>query len=183
MIQNIEDLTEPPTVGKFYMVPCVEVRERHDLMTPTGWLPVTGPKHEDKEHIKFPWQHWHYDIRFLSEQQLSGTWLSADRIFGHVIKTTIIVAGEVRPIPCISEKTTLCRLKCRREMPAYPHHLAERSFGPELRAAYATKRVICGKCPHKGVPLSSLPREPGTNVVTCPGHGLRWDLTTGSLVR
>ena len=30
--------------------------------------------------------------------------------------------------------------------------------------------------------LLSLPREEGTDIVTCPGHGLRWDLKTGQLV-
>lgn len=37
--------------------------------------------------------------------------------------------------------------------------------------------AIAGDCPHQGAPLG-MGQLSGT-VVTCPGHGLRYDVTTG----
>lgn len=137
-----------------------------------------GPKHDDMEHVGFPWKHWHYDFRFLSDGQMLGLHGSP---FSHVL-------GPVRfnlahtPIPEVAAAPELKRLKCRRRLAKYPLAAVEKLWGPKLRAAYTDKRVTCGKCPHRGLPLESLPREPGTDIVTCPGHGLRWDLKTGALV-
>lgn len=183
-IQNIEDLTEPPTVGKFYMVPCVHVRETArglSLGQPSGWLPVMGPKHGDAEVVEFPWRHWHYDFRFFTDRALRVLWGNP---FSNVLRTeTQPRQGTPEPLPGISSAPTNRRMKCRRAMPEYPADKVETLWLPELRKEFADKRVKCGNCPHRGLPLSSLPREPGTSIVTCPGHGLRWDLTTGSLVR
>jgi hypothetical protein len=179
MIPNIEDLTTEPIVGKFYMVPCVDVESREGIFLPIGRLPVTGPKHEDADHVKFPWHHWHYDLRFLSDLHYSRVGMEYG--YSHVLNTQTC-AIDSRPIPGMPEKPVWRRMKCRREAPAYPHAQAERSFLPPLRLAYADARVKCGKCPHRGLPLSSLPREPEADIVTCVGHGLRWDLKTGNLV-
>lgn len=37
--------------------------------------------------------------------------------------------------------------------------------------------AIAGECPHQGAPLG-MGQLSGT-IVTCPGHGLRYDVTTG----
>lgn len=193
MIPNIEDLKGPPVVGKFYMVPCVVVeRETIELGVPVGAYPVQGPMHTDVEHIGFEPSHWHYDARFLSAKQ----WLwKAGRPRRQVIRlgetTERLAAIAVFGAPLCDRNRSLSRpvpmkRQCMRDMPPVPFlALREKpSFWlKELEAAYADKRVTCGKCPHRGLPLESLPREPGTDNVVCPGHGLRWDLKTGQLVR
>lgn len=173
------DLKEPPVVGRMYLVPCVRVEEHGNLFVPQGWVPVTGPKHEDMEHVGFPWAHWHYDFRFLADRQLR---VLSKHTYGHVLGA-VRFNLEHTAIPEVGSAPELRRMKCRRELPPYPHREVEQAWGPGLRAACADKVVTCGKCPHRGLPLESLPREPGTNVVTCPGHGLRWDLATGRLVQ
>lgn len=178
MIQNIEDLTTEPIVGKFYMVPCV-------AKTGSGrraFLPVTGPKHEDSEHIGFPHHHWHYDFRFVSDGFFGGGF--GPNIYGHVlIKAMMWPSSGLLDCPEIGSGIEHCRRKCLRVLPSYPFESVEKAWAPKLREAYTDKRVTCGKCPHRGLPLSSLPRESGTDIVTCVGHGLRWDLKTGEMVR
>ena len=55
-------MTEQYITGKYYMVPHV----RGYWFNLLDWYPVIGPRHEDREIIKFPHEHWHIDIRFLS---------------------------------------------------------------------------------------------------------------------
>lgn len=49
-------------IGKRYRVPAVLVAgwlsARHGF---NGWLPITGPMHEDAEIINFPHLHYHVD--------------------------------------------------------------------------------------------------------------------------
>jgi len=178
----VADLEEPPTPGVRYLVPLVWV-ENGDL--PTGWWPVTGPQHEDKEHINFEPQHWHPDLRFLTEGQLrcltelyssfrteelysegsEGTY----RAHAHAILAQFVRRHVVRP-----------RL-CRRLQPVYPRFRMGFYWLQNLEAAYLDRELKgCLRCPHRGVSLSNLPRDRQGRVV-CPAHGLRWDLKTGRL--
>lgn len=176
MIPNIEDLKEPPVVGKYYMVPCVEVTSGASGLT-VGWWPVTGTQHEDAEVVGFKPRHWHYDFRFLTANQHKQKWLER----GSVLTVAQDWGGGLTPVPGIIPKTLHQKRRCMRAQSEFPR--ARAGWLKELEGAYADKRVTCGKCPHRGLPLESLPREPGTDNVVCPGHGLRWDLKTGQLVR
>jgi len=176
MTPRIDSLTAPPVVGSFYLVPCVEVT-RNIVPRKVGVWPITGPNHEDAEHIEFPARHWHYDLRFLTEDQFNG--------LGYHPHSHVLISsnpdGTARDDVAFGP-VVYKRLRCRRDAPEYPHAKAERYWLPKLRAAYCEKTITCGKCPHRGLPIASLPREPGTDIVTCPGHGLRWDLSTGKLM-
>lgn len=169
-LQRIDDLKEPPIVGRYYLVPCIKVTSAES--SPVGFWPVTGPQHEDREIIGFAWRHWHYDFRFLTHAQHLRKTL--DR--GSVLCTA---QGEHKEPGIAAEVVYKPRL-CQREVLGFPAYKAH--WLPQLRDAHADARVKCGKCPHRGLPLESLPREPGTDIVTCPGHGLRWDLKTGKMV-
>lgn len=171
---NIEDLMEPPIVGKFYMVPCVFGSSSKTGVGGLRWLPITGPLHSDADYIGFEPLHFHYDHRFTPDSEWKYL-LHHGGIFGtpgdpefNVITNRDAARGIVRR-----------EMVCLREVRPYP----EASFHDELSDAYADKRVTCGKCPHRGLPLSSLPREPDTDIVTCVGHGLKFDLKSGNLVR
>lgn len=73
------------------------------------------------------------------------------------------------------------RRRCNRIAPPFNHE-RDIPWIMQLREEYSAAKVLCGKCPHRGLPIASMPREPGTDIVTCPGHGLRWDLSTGKLM-
>lgn len=179
MIPRVEELTDPPVDGKYYLVPCVEVScgvYRSDRQ-PRMW-PVMGPRHEDTEIINFPVQHWHYDRRFLSTVQF----LAVGKHYGSVLNSNRSADEGARSIEGVGSLPVIIKRRCMRAEPGFPQD-GRAGYLPALRAAYREKTVTCGKCPHRGVPLSSLPREPGTDIVTCPGHGLRWDLSNGELVR
>lgn len=178
----VTDLEEPPTPGVRYRVPLVWV-QNGDL--PTGWWPVTGPQHEDKEHINFEAQHWHPDLRFLTEAQLIcltqlyGVFRMEQlysegsectfRAHAHLILAQFVKRYVVRP-----------RL-CRRVQPVYPRRRMGWFWLQTLEAAYKDQELKgCLRCPHRGVSLSNLPRDSLGRVV-CPAHGLRWNLKTGHL--
>lgn len=174
-----DELKTPPVVGKFYMVPCIWAGRE--------WWPITGPQHEDAEIIGFKTQHRHYDLRFVSPLQMDrlcerGWWKRALHWPDDAVQTEKS-DGDAHSRVCIKIGTPRYRrLKCWREQPPYQiDGVARLMWVAPLEQKLASAKVKCGKCPHRGLPLESLPRVPGTDIVTCPGHGLRWDLKTGEL--
>lgn len=161
------------TVGRFYNVPCIFV--------PLGfyeseqWIPILGPKHIDAEHIKFHHEHWHVDWRFVD----GATFDRCSRFFSGKPHGRVITndgetyAGKVS----LTRLPVMKRRKCKRAMPDFPAL-------PNLRPWVALERAYEGCtlkdnhiCPHRGIDLRPFAKADGTAV--CPGHGLRWDLTTG----
>ncbi len=68
---------------------------------------------------------------------------------------------------------------CRhRETPEYPD-VTKITWFTVLEAAYSDARMKCKTCPHRGLPLDGLPVKDG--VITCTGHGLKWNIETGAL--
>lgn len=148
-------------VGRYYQVPCIWMRGIY--------IPIIGSKHEDAEFLHFPYQHWHYDPRFMSDIAVKRNL----KYSTHVLTVIAMSIPEVR-VP------TLRRKKCYRLMPDFPWQTAP--WLAELEAAYACSRVDLHQpvCPHRGIPLVGTPDQDG--VVVCSGHGLSWDLRTGRLV-
>lgn len=185
MVARIDTLTTEPVVGRYYMVPCVRVtHDRSVSGFPSGLWPVIGPLHDDVESLGFHPRHWHLDGRFLSASQMDNVTIKGSnsyRVFRVVLCKTGLYGQEGVPIPGVEDKTQLVRRRCMRAQPEYPD--ARVSGFAKLQESMAGSRVRCGRCPHRNLPLSSLPRVPGTNHVICVGHGLRFDMTTGSLVR
>ena len=181
MIQRVEDLKEPPVVGRYYMVPCVEVQTGVSGLS-AGFWPVTGPQHEDHDVIGFPYRHWHVDLRFLSAQQAGEKAMQWGSVLTTERKTWCFWPGpgDIEGIPGIATQVTMQRRRCMRTAEWFPRLRA--LWMSELEQKHESCVVKCGKCPHRGLPLESLPRERG-DIVTCPGHGLRWDLKTGKLVK
>jgi hypothetical protein len=143
-------------VGKYYRVPCVRTEDCRKSR------PVFLPLHEDAALIGFPHYHYHEDPRFLDSRDYKQ--FSFERVFC----PTVGVLGPAE-----------YRLrKCKRAMPEYPRHMPWRI---SLAHAYAKEKLRNGICPHKGTDLTTCPVVDG--IVTCPGHGLRWNVTTGKLVR
>jgi hypothetical protein len=80
--------------------------------------------------------------------------------------------------PFTTGEVVLRLRKCRREFPEYPRELA--SWLPALEKSCSGLTMQNMTCPHRGTPLESC--SPDGDVVTCPAHGLRWNVKTGELV-
>jgi hypothetical protein len=158
-------------LGKFYDVPAVRVNTWNGFV---GWMPVIGPKHEDGEIVGFPWSHFHVDWRFAPAHTFrsatSGRRRDPSFAYGCVIQCPNSYGHKV-----IEEGPTLKRMKYKRELPEYPVHKAK--WMAELEKEFACAKLIAGKCPHRGVPVDAMIRD--GDVLTCPGHGLRFNAITG----
>lgn len=153
MMQKVSEMTTEPIVGKYYLVECV----RH-----LGeWVAVIGDSHKDAE-LGADYPHIHLDMRFLSAKQEAR--LSITRV--------------IYDVPDINGRTLL-KVRCKRAMPEFPFPPPEYTNSHNIWTRFAKqfvgRKAKCGKCPHRGMPLESLPkREDGT--VICNGHGLKIDM-------
>lgn len=160
-------MTQTP-IGKYARVPAVLVKAYYGF---AGWIPVIGPKHEDAEIIKFPHQHFHIDWRYAPTHLAK---LGINSVYSMVISCPDNYGRRV-----VFQGPELRRIKCKRDWPEFPYYKAK--WLPELNAAMRGKCLKTGMvCPHRGLPLSGAPVVDG--VVTCVGHGLRWNVATGELV-
>lgn len=160
-LQKVSELKEPPIVREVYLVTCV--------LWNYEWLPVIGSHHHDKE-IGIYFEHYHKDLRFLPSWDFS---------YG---KPKAFEFGRSLPPARIELK----KLLCLREMPRFdrrhfPHPQAREQFR-KLDTIYAGRSVLCGKCPHKGMPLESIPKDKSGHVI-CNGHGLKIDMNKGVVVK
>jgi ferredoxin len=163
-------------IGKRYMVPCVRLTKFFSAWGIGEYVPVLLAKHEDTEIVNFPWQHYHIDWRFVGEREFKYV---ADNRIGNSGVYGLVVSEQ--HAVCHEEPPVYRRKVCKREMPDWPHHIAK--WAEALDAEYADKKLTaCGKCPHRGVDLSTIePRILDLGKTTmkcvkvCPGHGLVWD--------
>lgn len=177
-------------VGKRYSVPCLKTVKNHawDRLWRGEWIPVIGPEHQDAEIIGFPWKHWHIDWRFVSKRVFERTLSQklsreAGNVFNFVLQRfavqqendgTKYETGE----PFHLGEVVMRRAMCRRAMPGYPYHRA--TWLPALAKACSGMKMKNMVCPHRGMPLKGC--DTTGDVVTCPAHGLRWNVKTGDLV-
>ena len=157
-------------LGKYYQVPAVRVDNWHGF---EGWLPVVGPKHEDAEIIKFPWEHFHIDWRFAARSLFD--YIASFRGASYVLAWPV-QCPDTRGERVIQEGPILKRMTYKRETPQFPPRPST-SWAPVLAQKYACAKLINGVCPHRGIPVSAMHRE--GDILTCPGHGLQWNAITG----
>lgn len=189
MSERVDEMTSPPIIGRYYLVPCVYVDhkiaegrgrwlgpQQERVTEPyrqiqTGWWPVIGPRHEDAG-LGFHPYHWHYDMRFLAAWQMQERTRNGNdlvRIFGQPLSDYGgLIGPEYRRRKCARKMAVTNRLETLRDA-LLPHYQEATLKGP------------CMVCPHRGIPLASLPTIDG--VVTCPGHGLKFYAATGRLIR
>lgn len=172
-----------PVIGKVYSVPCIKTTKdcRYGR---GGYMPVIGPEHTDKEFINFPSEHYHVDWRFASALAFrKATWVRMpEGEHSHAYAAVLQRWGYGDPsygMELTKGGVVMRRMRCKREWPAYPYSV---KWMEKLEDAYACHKLKPGLiCPHKGLPLETCPTN--NDVVTCPGHGLRWNVKTGELVR
>lgn len=191
-------------VGKNYMVPAIKTRmhcnafQFYRSIFRGAWVPVMGPLHRDAGVVGFPYLHWHIDLRFCSKalwKRILGrerTPPNESRAFalplqkhpsnggwstgwgGHPVNEY----GEDLHDSWVEGGVVMRRMKYQREFPKWPRALP--SWLPKLEKECAGLRLKGMVCPHRGIPLDNCPRD--GDVVTCPGHGLQWNVKTGELV-
>lgn len=174
MSENRIQIT-PYEVGKYYMVPCV--RGEWDRKV-ADW-PVLGPLHDDTEHIGFETPHYHVDARFVADRHLFLMRGGKANVF------VFPLHGPHEYEKQLYESTRpdlkhlgYRRRKCKRQWPDHPQ---TGEWQQSLEDAYQDVVLKAPICPHRGAPLDTLEMKDGC--VLCPLHGLRFNLTTGCLVR
>lgn len=157
IVKKITELDEPPAIGESYLVPCVESVAATWTDNRNQIVPIFGDFHWDLEIIQFPEEHVHIDFRFVSRSEFRRL-NHRGSVFAKVVSKKFVVSEswEIRT--------------CYRKMPKFPTV----NWTRELEKEYKSRELICGKCPHKGMNLSSVGKD-RSGMKICPGHGLRWD--------
>ncbi len=160
-------------LGKFYSVPTVFGLFGYKW---DHW-PVLGQMHNDIEIIGFPFVHYHYDFRFFNAAQwVFALQYTMDKPNAMVMSYDPIIP-ETKLNPVIFR-----RRKYYREYPEFPSVNGRPvSWLPRLAEKYKDAIMKDLICPHKGASLRGLPID-GAGCITCPLHGLKWNIETGSLV-
>ena len=169
-----------PVIGKIYKVDCVKTV--WSGIWADRWFPVIHKKsHEDYKALgPSALHHFHYDFRFLDEDLLQ--WLidedaltercGSDQFFRFVVPRQSVDRG---PEPV--------ELKCLRQMPEYPTTGFGLQISRRIQQHYKGQlnvKIDCLRCPHRGTPLNGI--EVKNNILTCPAHGLKFDVKTGKQI-
>jgi hypothetical protein len=187
-------LTAPPIVGRWYLVPAIlwangvwyhcddEDEFLRVMQSSQGakWWPVWGNKHEDAEHLLFPYPHYHIDQRFLTKRHWAEhTSVMSSRSPMQNVQSMPLHYSHLKSGP---PKPKLRRMRC-----TLAHVNWEFSDAtPILKMNDAFSGQQCAKgalgwiCPHKQFALGSV--EVIDGVVTCPLHGLRIDAESGKCI-
>lgn len=184
-LERITDLSEPPVVGRFYLVPTVKYPWlTSDVHRP--W-PVLLPRHEDAEHLNFQWHHYHIDPRFLSRGDTAS---AADWLYlgehGSVVANAEATAQRQALHRLGFQRQSIAhppivwrRRKCARATIEYQH--GHEDVILKLGGAFSGRQCAKSRtgwiCPHKRANLGSMAAVDG--VITCPLHGLRINAETG----
>lgn len=180
------------------------------ISAPWMWLPVIGHAHRDPElgpHASA--RHYHFDFRFISAKQLYAAFGVRARhhrwqyVLGaiHWCAETAdeVMRSEGIKYPGLLDKTVLAAKtqslqtevllrRCVRSSPIFPDQRSPQLPKKQLPITYTVEETCRGQridpanpvCPHKGIALHSVPIINGC--IDCPGHGLRFDATTGEIV-
>lgn len=160
-MEKVTELKTEPVVGKYYLVPCVEISR--------GVFPIIGEPHTDIE-LGIEAKHFHHDLRFMPNKLLEESFIST-------------MTDEERSMFTITnapQKVFFKKMKCRRVMPVFM--LVKRKEYQNLHKNYVGKSIKCGRCPHRNMPLESLPQDEDGNVI-CNGHGLKINMREKKVVQ
>ena len=177
--------------GGRYPRPCVRA------FWPAGsrkalWIPVIGPPHSDGEIIGFNHVHWHVDFRFLRKEQRETMCGQSSSVFSYPITFAAPEVGDgavrvgvnLLPSPEYPRESywRVMLRQFRENYPPYPYSPGDGkpSWLPRLEEAHADDTLHGLVCPHRGASLEGMAPDP-EGCVTCPLHGLRWNLVSGKL--
>jgi hypothetical protein len=177
-MEYVDEFESPPLLGTTYLVPCavgsIPDLDNLDAEPIKFSFPVLLPSHEDSKYnplnksgtsvLGTP-HHFHLDARFTPmEYYAIGT------------RNRIICDGDANfHSTLFANEYEHKEMVCLREMPE--SLIKFRVFGKLFLEDHKGKSMKCGRCPHKGIDLRSMPRRNG--IITCPGHALKFDAETG----
>ncbi len=200
-MQHIETIKGLPEIGQTYLVRCARLPKpgyslsEEDLSEERYvWRPTLGKAHEDTEWLNVNWHHYHYDFRFLTDEdmrQIASHWRGASASLDEVISSmfTLVIAKKF-----VKGTLEYRPMVCHRQMPEFPVVRERGSMTTLLWDGFTRKleeplirkgaklrtQHDCLRCPHRNIPLSGIPNDGET--IVCPAHGLRWNLKTGKIV-
>lgn len=176
-IQRLDELTAPPEVGTYYLVPTVT----GEWFNVTKSWPVIGPKHNDAQCLDFEHQHYHLDARFIFKRS-DENWFWRSVLASPLQINDRVNAGG---LPAPVWRRRLCRRLVNPAQADIIEGLAQRS--ERLRCHFdqwtGKQARHDGRgwvCPHRSVPLADHAAIDG--VITCPLHLLRIDAETGRVL-
>jgi nitrite reductase/ring-hydroxylating ferredoxin subunit len=166
------------TVGTKYLVPCFF--PFRGTMRPK-WYPIllAESTHTDPD-LGVTVEHLHYDSRFIADKDL----LMKD---GQPYIASVVVGLPAHHTWEQMEESSMIVWKkrtCYRKEQAFPQPQFERLVTDKIKGQYAYTRMENMTCPHrrtcmKGHPIKNIDGKQG---VTCPAHGLTWNIETGFLI-
>lgn len=178
-LQRIDRMSEPPVVGRWYMVPCVFAKWREDY----EYWPVVGHEHDDLQFFNFPYRHYHVDARFLTRPQRLALGYYVDRLDPErVAEACISQPLQTNDRGCnVGGLPTLQRKRCSMGPIQASQRILDAPNWNKLASHYAGQQCRQGRrgwiCPHQNVALGNVAAING--VIHCPLHGLRIDAVTG----
>lgn len=170
-LQRVTELTAPPVVGRWYLVPTVRFGYLSEFAR--DW-PVFLPKHEDARFFAFDDQHYHVDPRFLAKSLMALLGCDIEDSLQQSqrapLAKTLYGRWSVAELPAPVWRRRLCQL------PEAVYQFGHNERVNKLRDHFAGQHCKSNRhgwvCPHQNWPMGSLaPDEEG--VLTCPLHGLR----------
>lgn len=177
-------------VGKSSLVP--HVIARMGFLRKEMYVPISSYLHNDKKHIKFPYDHYHIDWRFATKSVISSSIYSR---LPHTKQAAEVIIFDQEYTNdsshcAVSDKIFYRRVKCRRlylaaeffDSPSFDvlkKHQDHFVFTLPETFCNAKLKVDNGRliCPHKGVEIPKDCTDSHGNYV-CPGHLLRFNPTT-----
>lgn len=169
-VENVSHLI----VGKHYLVPCI-VFNANDKEYIT---PVINHPHNDVENGQ-AYIHYHTDYRFIRIKNIADQELNVP--VEHALPIAInnhskhIFAIDSRPVLNNYSQLVHIILQCVRTSQL---GITIPSFVSKSKLKH--KCIYKGKCPHRGMDLTST--EPVNGVIVCPLHGLKFNAKTKMLI-
>ena len=168
-MKKIQDV-ENPQIGDFFMVRCVRIQRGSP--NKGFWFPVVDNPHRDGKYgLDTP--HYHIDWRFVSDGNIMDQ-RNYYRSAG--IETGVQETEYIAPV--LEEEVIEERylpLRYQRD-----HSFPEITAFDKLKEAMKDSVMQNLTCPHHKTSLKSCKAVDG--VLTCPQHGLKWNIKTGKQV-
>ena len=173
-VTEVQSLTQ----GTKYLVPCFF--PFRGTMRPK-WYPIllAESTHTDPD-LGVTVEHLHYDSRFIADKDL----LMKD---GQPYIASVVVGLPAHHTWEQMEKSSMIVWKkraCYRKEQVFPQPQFERLVTGRIKDQYAHTRMENMTCPHRGTCMKGHPVKNinGKQGVTCPAHGLTWDIETRFLI-
>jgi len=176
-IERISEVPYSVLPGRKYLVPYIcppTAIHGYEAGYP---IPVIGELHDDTL-LGFPYLHLHHDRRFIPPRiynEMRHPW-EALAVTGLIPNES--GEREIDPL-WVNVPIRYGEFVCYRQMP----QPTTKVLGLDrLEKLFKFSKLENRVCPHKGISLSGMFPD-NSGCLTCPGHGLKWNASTGDLIQ